>query len=359
MRIVAALLFAFASQAAMCSGLGLVWARSQSVSSCIVRPTAAAIDHFSDNPQTYYVIATYSVPAAAGASYLWDINFWSRDATQNIRHGGGTTIPMALSLADWSEVYVANKYITANSGKISFDFNISNVGAVRYTYNPNTPSYDSPLALGDGAYYLLLAGNVQTPNGREFIVLEPPVNGVDGTPPTTLIADKSLSPSSAFFRSGKIYAVGNDNNPPAPRGGARATVYNISGTGPANYTVSQTFSVATHNTYDSATSTSTGYQHLWGVADSSHVYLVTNKTVAHAGSYQRSYTIELFDGSGNGIWTSASAPGLISEISVGGPNDIYVRGIMALVTRYLLRPITSMALAAGLKTFRAQTSPLL
>jgi hypothetical protein len=310
------------------AGVSLVWAQTQADQGYNDKPTASAIDH--KTSILFYDVAVYGIPASSVSPYHSLVQSWSRNTPRPSLQWSSAEAKIPLSLSTGRtglETFQLSKLVTSMGSKVAFDFSYTSINAVPYVYNTTVQGNDSPLAIGDDPYNLVSACNIQSASGRSLTVLEAARISPAGTPPSVLTSDTRLNASSAFFLGNKIFAVGNDNDSSLARGGARASVYSIGGTPYASFTVSPAFSIATHNTFDAGTSTTTGYQNLWGAADTSHYYLVTNKTVSHSGTYQRSFTIKFVNSTGGVIWTSQPAPGLVAEISVGGTNDIYVRGI--------------------------------
>ena len=179
-----------------------------------------------------------------------------------------------------------------------------------YTVNPNQLSYDQPLALGDFPYNQTAVASIQKPAGRELDIFNPDSS--------VSLADTSIRPTAAFYLGNTIYATGTDNNSTLAHGGARATVYNV---GPNS---SQLFAVSTPNTLVSGVSTL--HSNLWGSVLNTRNFLVTNSAVHSGSGIAYTYTVRLYDGTGHLLRTSATATGCVTQISVGGVNDVYVRG---------------------------------
>jgi hypothetical protein len=309
------------------SGATLVWSRVEKRLGLNVRPAVSILDSRLGAPQTFLATGFVATPNT-NSGYVAGVDFWSLTSTVRYLSTSAPDVPGAISIGEaYNEVYEASKLSTNNGSKIKFNVANSAVGAVPYVYNSGIVGSDSPLAIGDYPYNLLVVGNVHSQNVRQLVLLQAQQYQPAGAQPATLLSDPTINPGDAFFNGRSIYAVGNDNDPSLPHGGARASVYTLSGTGPENYSASFAFSIATQNQSDPATNTLTGYQNLWGVANNSHLYLVTDRTISQGGSFNRTYTVECLNGYGSAIWSSARALGLVTEISVGTANEIYVRGI--------------------------------
>jgi hypothetical protein len=139
---------------------------------------------------------------------------------------------------------------------------------------------------------------------------------------TATAVDKAVMPYQALFLAGRWLVTGQDNNA-APYGGARWTCYDSGG--------ATLFGDQQPNTFDASTTTYSLHHFVGGFDSAGDIYAFDNLQNQNmlSGALSLSNVGKCYAANGSLQWLAAESPGLVSAVSAGSPNDVYVAGVSA------------------------------